>query len=122
MGTGGGIPGCTDPSDCTTCTTGDSCNQCYSMEYQAGVMDYNNLVSCVFCSACYTTCQSAMNAPFCMGAPTTTTRDTGTPGMTACSACQMCSIKTGTGSCATELAACMNDADCKALLSIQCPM
>lgn len=100
---------CTAPAgiaDCGSCSNQSDCVSCASMADQDGVMAYNDLVDCVFCTGCYTTCDGAGSG--CKAAPTTTDPcDTGTPGMTSCNTCQGCVLpKTGTGTCTNQLNAC----------------
>ncbi len=79
--------------------------------------DYNDILACVFCNACYTTCDGAAATSGCGGsfdggAPTEDTAcDTGTPGMGTCQTCQMCAIKAG-GACFAALTACEGTPQC----------
>lgn len=123
-GTGGSVSACAAPStiqDCKACTTQSACTDCASMVDQAGVEAYNTLLNCVFCNSCYTTCDGvAANSGCAMaldgGAPTEDTNcDTGTPGMSTCGTCQMCSVKSG-GQCSAALTACEGIMQCVDLL------
>jgi hypothetical protein len=85
---------------------------CASMVDQMGVMAYNAFINCIACNSCYTTCQGAMAGSGCMGTPTEdATCDVGTPGMTGCGACAMCTEKAG-GSCNAVLTACKGNPQC----------
>jgi hypothetical protein len=117
MGTGGSVSGsCTSPvtiDDCTSCATQKLCLHCAGSVDSAGVNHFNDLFSCIFCRACYTTCDGATEN--CTAAPITVDAcDVGTPGMTTCDACQNCSA---TSTCSTEFTACMGDAQCNDLLT-----
>ncbi len=107
--------------DCGGCANQGDCVNCASMIDQAGVQDYNDLLNCVFCNSCYTTCDGAATNSGCAGAldggapVEDTTCDTGTPGMTTCGTCQQCSVKAG-GSCASGLTACEGSMPCVDLL------
>jgi len=118
-GAGGGDP-CVTGADCASCTDRVSCFTCNSTAHQPGVTPYNALITCLFCTACYTTCDGATTlgqSGGCTAAPTMTDScDTGTPGMTACDTCQTCSTKSG-ATCAADLTACEGNGDCKALLT-----
>ena len=89
-----------------------SCAQCEQMNHQAGAMVYNDLVMCVICDECYTTCDGATAG--CPSAPAMKgTCDGAAADMTACTAkmtgCQDCSLA---GSCKPKLDACQMDQDC----------
>jgi hypothetical protein len=117
--TSGASGSCSAPSaiaDCGTCAKQSDCETCASMLDQSGVQPYNDLLDCVFCTGCYTTCQSASVAGACTGAPATKDAcDTGTPGTTACQACQQCSTKSA-GTCGAKFTACNGSTQCVDLL------
>jgi hypothetical protein len=91
-------------SGCGSCESQTGCEACASTFDAAGVDAYNQVLECVSCTACYTTCQGSAPNSGCTGAPPTTDAcDTGTPGASACSTCQTCA---STGTCQSEITAC----------------
>jgi hypothetical protein len=87
-----------------------------------GAMLLNNLLNCIFCTACYTVCESSTQMGLCTGAPAMKdVCDTGTPSMpgagTACGdangGCAHCSQQMG-ASCYAANQACTKSSDCVA--------
>ncbi|MBS2033221.1 MAG: hypothetical protein JST54_35435 [Deltaproteobacteria bacterium] len=109
--TGSTGPSCANPStinDCGTCGTQSDCVTCASTVDAAGVQPYNDLLDCVYCTACYTSCDGA-NAG-CLSAPATfDSCDSSSTNTSACQACQTCSLG---GTCAGQLAACQGQSQC----------
>jgi len=106
----------TTSSDCAQSPDKTSCNACYAKQYPGGVSDYNAVATCVFCSACYTSCGSETSASFCAGPPPNMDEcDTGD-----CAACQKCS-STSSASCLGTVQFCLANSDCNALLGATCP-
>src|SRR6185437_11471067 len=67
-GAGTGDP-CSSGADCSQCPDPNSCFQCYTMDHQAGLQDYQNLVNCILCDACPTTCSQFGNPGTCPDPP-----------------------------------------------------
>jgi hypothetical protein len=117
---GGTVTGTGSNPDCNQSPDATSCNACYQKQYPGGIAAYNDVATCIFCSACYTTCESATSATFCAGAPACPDPcDMGTPGTPACDTCQTCA-SAGSGSCASVVQTCLSNPDCKALLGATC--
>jgi hypothetical protein len=71
---------------------------CASTIDQPGVKAFNDLGSCLDCTACYTSCMGASD-PTCTGAPATMDAcDTGT--------CQSCVSCAGNATCKSQVTAC----------------
>ena len=117
-GSSSGSPGeiCIADAGCAGCADRSACFTCNAAAHQPSVAAYNALVDCVSCSACFSTCDSAVNvgAPGgCTVAPGSVDAcDVGAPSMTTCQTCVTCSLG---GTCKAEDAACKASADCGAL-------
>src|SRR5690242_11668098 len=69
---------CADGSDCTQCADFNTCAMCEQGNHPEGSMTFNNLVTCVYCTACYTVCDGTDAG--CMMAPASKDAcDMGTP-------------------------------------------
>jgi hypothetical protein len=95
-----------------------SCFACNTVAHQPGVAAYDALLQCVFCNACYTTCDGAMTSSVCPMPPASQDPCDGTQANTAACLggtmnCQICATQ---GSCHPAFVTCEGDPDCKALL------
>jgi hypothetical protein len=110
---GNACSGIADQAQCLSCNEG---------RYPGGAALLNDLLDCLFCTACYTICQSALQPGLCgdAGAPATTdVCDTGEPSMpgpgTTCGdtggGCVACAEQPG-ATCAAQAQACDQSAEC----------
>jgi hypothetical protein len=98
-----------------------TCLTCNETAHPTGAMLLNDLLNCIFCTACYTVCESASQAGLCMMAPATKDAcDMGTPSMPGAGACgngmtgcAHCSQQMG-ASCYASNQACAKNTDCVA--------
>jgi hypothetical protein len=109
------------------------CLSCNEQLYPEGATLLNDLLDCLFCTACYTVCQSASQPGLCGDAgapPTIDACDTGTPSSpgagTTCGdqngGCVQCAEQLG-ATCSTPAYACNQNAQCPAFNAaiLQCP-
>jgi hypothetical protein len=64
----GGDP-CATGADCTQCADFNTCAMCEQGNHPEGSMVFNDLITCVYCTACYTVCDGSTAG--CTAAPTT---------------------------------------------------
>jgi len=98
--------------DCTTCTDLPSCVACNQVLYPTGWELFDELHSCLSCTACFTTCAGAtipgwMGGLLCTSAPPTPDACD----KIDCGTCSGCAAQVG-GSCADAAEACMANSDC----------
>src|SRR5262249_1952953 len=107
----GGDP-CATGTDCSQCPDFQTCGQGYAGVHPEGYQPHNELRQCVYCTACYVTCQGAANG--CGGMPMPDPCDVGM-GPDACydgntnSGCIICAEA---GSCKGATDACSQSMDC----------
>jgi hypothetical protein len=98
-----------------------TCLSCNETAHPMGAMLLNDLLNCIFCTACYTVCESSTQMGLCNGPPATKDPcDMGTPSMpgagTACGdamgGCAHCSQQMTGGSCYMANQACAKNSDC----------
>jgi len=124
---GAGGNACSSTADQTQCL---SCNE---QLYPEGATLLNDLLDCLFCTACYTVCDSASQPGLCgdAGAPESTdTCDTGAPSSpgagTTCGdqngGCVHCAEQSG-ATCFAQRNACDQNAQCPAFNAaiLKCP-
>jgi hypothetical protein len=105
-------PGSTDtgPVDCTTQPDFKTCSDCFAGQYQAGVKPLNDILTCIFDVACFTTCDGASAGGT---APATKDAcDVGTASSANCTTCQKCAQG---ATCKAQATACGGEPDCIAL-------
>jgi hypothetical protein len=90
---------------CLQMCADDACVDQCAMDHQTGVPLYNDMLDCVFCQECTTSC--SIDPAAC---PASCDNNMGD-----CDSCQTCTLDAA-GSCDDDFAICMNNPDCVSLL------
>jgi hypothetical protein len=100
--------------DCSNCANQATCQMCFETVDADGVTQYDALTSCIVCTACYNSCNSASLGGACTAPTYVGACDTDTTGSQSdCTKCEMCAAA---ASCYSAVGDCQSNTECQDIL------